>query len=168
MEYVMPKNKKWEDDKLISVVNDCFSVAGVLTQLGLKAAGGNYKTIENAIRRLHLSTSHWTGQGHLKGKKHGWSVTIPLSAIMVENSTYTSTCKLKNRLLAQKLLTYECSMCFVSSWHGKALALHLDHANGINNDHRLENLRLLCPNCHSQTDTFAGKNKGKNGARNQT
>ena len=166
----MPKSKTWTDDQLIFAVKSSYSIASVLLQLGLKATGGNYKTIQNAVKRLQLNTSHWTGQGHLRGKTHNWSPSIPLSNVLTEESTYTSTFRLKNRLLKDHLLVYECSICHISSWQGKELALQLDHINGVNNDHRLENLRLLCPNCHSQTDTFAGKNKRKNdvGALDQT
>lgn len=67
--------------------------------------------------------------------------------------------KLKARIIAQKLIEYECEDCENDGdWNGKKLVLQLDHKNGINNDHRLENLRFLCPNCHSQTENYAGKN----------
>ena len=68
---------------------------------------------------------------------------------------------LKERLVKEKYLEYKCAECGITEWNGKPLSLHLDHINGINNDHRIENLRFLCPNCHSQTNTYAGKNKKK-------
>jgi len=65
----------------------------------------------------------------------------------------------KKRIMRDKLLDYKCSCCGLGdSWNGKMLSLQLDHINGINNDHRLENLRFLCPNCHTQQDTYAAKN----------
>lgn len=161
MEYTMPKSKTWTDDQLIFAVKSSYSIASVLLQLGLKATGGNYKTIQNAVKRLQLNTSHWTGKGHLRGKTHNWAPMRDFEDILVEDSNYVSTFNLKHRLIRANLLSYECSVCHISSWQGKELALQLDHINGVNNDHRLENLRLLCPNCHSQTDTFAGKNKKK-------
>jgi hypothetical protein len=57
------------------------------------------------------------------------------------------------------LLEFSCSECGLDSWLGKSLVLELDHINGIRSDNRLENLRLLCPNCHSQTETFRGRNR---------
>ena len=72
------------------------------------------------------------------------------------------TDKVKKRLIKEGFLKCECVWCGIKdTWNGKPIVLHLDHINGVNNDHRLENLRLLCPNCHSQTDTYAGKGKRK-------
>ena len=76
-------------------------------------------------------------------------------------STYTSTSTLKARLLDAGLLEGVCAACRIDRWRGQPLVLHLDHVNGRRDDHRLENLRLLCPNCHSQTSTYAGRNKGR-------
>lgn len=83
---------------------------------------------------------------------------IPLDEVLVENSTYQRV-HLKRRLLEQGLLENTCALCPQGpEWNGKPLVLALDHENGISNDNRLSNLRLLCPNCHSQTETFAGRN----------
>ena len=82
-----------------------------------------------------------------------------MEEILVENSSYTNRTRLKERLIKEKLLEYKCSICQNNGiWLNKELTLQLDHINGINNDNRIENLRFLCPNCHSQTDTYSGKN----------
>ena len=79
---------------------------------------------------------------------------------MVENSTYQNTTKLKERIIREGIIPYECALCGnKGEWNGKKLVLQLDHINGKHFDHRKENLRFLCPNCHSQTETFSGKNK---------
>lgn len=161
LEYVMFRSKLWTDEEMINAVKSSFSIASVLSRLNLKIAGSNYRTVKRAVKRLKLDISHWTGQGHLRGKTHNWAPTRAFEDILIEDSDYVSTFSLKHRLIKANLLSYECSVCHISSWQGKELALQLDHINGVNNDHRLENLRLLCPNCHSQTDTFAGKNKKK-------
>lgn len=70
--------------------------------------------------------------------------------------------RIKALILDRGLLKYECAECAISQWRGKKLSLHLDHINGVNNDNRLENLRFLCPNCHSQTETYCGKANKKN------
>jgi Zn finger protein HypA/HybF involved in hydrogenase expression len=83
---------------------------------------------------------------------------IPLELVLVENLNY-GRCHLKRRLISLGLLNYYCANpeCGLTEWLGKPISLQLDHINGVNNDNRLENLRLLCPNCHSQTDTYSGK-----------
>lgn len=83
--------------------------------------------------------------------------TIPLEQILVEHSTYTNRDTLKGRLLRTGLLQPHCYICGITNWLGKLLSLHLDHINGVKNDNRIGNLRLLCPNCHSQTDTYGAK-----------
>ena len=72
---------------------------------------------------------------------------------------YATRACVRRVIIKDSLLPYECSECGISEWNGRKLALHLDHINGKNGDHRLENLRFLCPNCHSQTETYTGKNK---------
>ncbi len=68
----------------------------------------------------------------------------------------------KGRLLRAGLLKEECSECGLTEWRGRVLVLHIDHINGQKHDHRIENLRMLCPNCHSQTPTYGGKNMKRN------
>ena len=157
----MFERTKYTKEEFIKAVEENYSVRSVLLALGLKGTGGNYSLFHHRCQELNLDTSHFTGQGHLKGKTHDWSKKFELEEILIENSKYKNTYTLKNRLLKAGLLEYECSSCSINEWQDKPLALHLDHINGVNNDNRLENLRLLCPNCHSQTSTYAGKNKNK-------
>tara|TARA_Y100000310_G_scaffold206005_1_gene206361 strand:- start:9210 stop:9938 length:729 start_codon:yes stop_codon:yes gene_type:complete len=155
------KANKYTKEEFARAVSNNFSIRSVLLELGLYGSGANYTTFHRNVQVLNLDTSHFLGQGHLKGKTHNWGVRIPLEEILIENSSYSNTNNVKKRLLRKGLLVYECSVCKISTWIGKTLSLQLDHINGINNDHRIENLRLLCPNCHSQTPTFAGRNKQK-------
>lgn len=70
---------------------------------------------------------------------------------------------LKKKIIEQKIIDYRCDICGNNGiWLNKKITLQLDHINGINNDNRVENLRFLCPNCHSQTSTYTGKNTKKN------
>jgi len=78
--------------------------------------------------------------------------------VFVENSSFHRR-GIKNRILKNNLLEYKCVCCGNKGMHNnQKLVLQLDHINGVNNDHRLENLRFLCPNCHTQQDTYAAKN----------
>lgn len=108
----------------------------------------NYK-----IKEYEIDISHWTGQGHLRGKTHNWSVKTPLEEILVEKSYYSGS-KLKQRLVSAGSLEDKCYSCGITDWQNKKISLHLEHINGNHLDNRLENLTVLCPNCHSQTKTY--------------
>lgn len=159
---ITDRRYSFSEEQLHQAIRENFSLASTMRTLNLVVGGANYKKIHRLIRVLNINTSHWTGQGHLKGKTHNWAPTIPLSDIMIEKSDYGgSTSLLKSRLIKAGILSSLCSICGLNTWLNSPLVLHLDHINGNSEDNRKENLRLLCPNCHSQTSTYCGKNKGK-------
>lgn len=136
------------------------SYAEVLRKLGFRPGGGTQTQLILTVAKLALDTSHFTGRPREKVKSNAGKAG--LAAVLVANSTYANSASLKRRLLASNLLQYRCyaTGCTLSdSWNDLPLALQLDHVNGVHTDNRLENLRLLCPNCHSQTHTFSGKNR---------
>ena len=147
----------WTDEQLAGAVASSSTVAQALRKIGLVPRGGNYKNIRGHINRLGLSTEHFLGKSWARGTRSKYVRRIPLEEVLVDGSTY-GTSQLRKRLIATGILPDECSVCGIREWLGKVLVLHLDHINGRNNDNRLCNLRLLCPNCHSQTDTYCGKN----------
>ncbi len=151
------------EENLREAIINSNSIAQTIKYLGMSITTTNYRTFHRNVKKFNIDTSHFLGQAHLQGKSHMTCKSYSLAEALVENSTYVSIAALKVRLVREKLLEYKCSNkdCGVSEWCGKSLSLQLDHINGIHNDHRIENLRFLCPNCHSQTDTFAGKNKNK-------
>ena len=158
------KYTTYTEDQLRNAVKISYSLSQVQEALSLTKSGGNSKTIKSHIERLGINIDHFSGKGHLKGKKHNWSKNTPLDELLVEGK-FQNTSRLKQRLLNDGILEYKCYMegcTLTNKWNGKELILRLDHINGDNCDNRKENLRLLCPNCDSQSEFFCGRNKSKN------
>lgn len=162
------KRRKYTDEQLKDAITSSHSIREVLKRLGKSLqGGGSYKQIKADCERLKIDRVHFTGSGHLKGKRRSWDTKYSLNEILVRNSTYLCGTSLKRRLFYSDLLKNECYICQLPPiWNGIKLTMVLDHENGVNNDHRIENLRLLCPNCNSQQPTFAGRNK-KHGTLDQ-
>jgi hypothetical protein len=146
------------DDEFRQAVSESLSVAQVLGRIGLVPAGGNYKTVYARIAKLGLDTSHWTGAAWNQGGRYkSFGRKATLEEILVENSPYNFTHGLRKRLLEESVKARHCEDCGLVEWKHQPIPLELHHRNGINNDHRLENLQLLCPNCHALTENYRGK-----------
>ncbi len=117
--------------------------------------GASYRECRS---RFGFSSASWT-----KAVKAGRIVPKPTKVWTAEEAVATSTSRLtiKRRLLKAGIIVNRCDWCGLSEWRGRPLSIQIDHVNGVRDDHRLENLRMLCPNCHSQTDTFAARNLRK-------
>jgi hypothetical protein len=152
---------KYTNEQLIEAVNSSFSIAEVCRKLNIKAVGGNYNTIKNKISKLNLDISHFTGKAWNQGVRYKMiKKAIPLNEILVKDYPYPSY-RLAKRLEAAGIKDHICECCKNTHWLGNPIKLELHHINGNHNDNRLENLQLLCPNCHSFTDNYRGKNQGR-------
>ena len=137
---------------LPNIIKECFTITDVLTKVGLKPIGGNCQTAKKYIKLYNLNTDHFKSV-NIGGSKPKYT----FNEIFRENSPVTRRTT-KNYIIKHNLIEYKCEKCgLINSWESEKLVLQLEHKNGINNDNRLENLCFLCPNCHSQTETFSGK-----------
>lgn len=156
------KNIKQED--LNAAVAKVYSCAELCRFFGLSSTGGSVNRLNKIVQKLKFDTSHWTGSLWSKGKTSLDDERVrkkSIEQIFTEESN-ASASYVRKLVLTKNLIEYKCASCnLIDSWNGKKLNLQLDHINGKRNDHRLENLRWLCPNCHSQTETFCARNKKK-------
>lgn len=145
---------------LKELVNNSDSISGVLRVFDMENKGGNYKTLKARLLYDRIDFSHIKMGLNSNVGRNFQRLRIPLEKILVKGSAYSRN-HLKRRLIEGKILRQECYSCGQRPmWKGNPLSLVLDHINGDPIDNRLENLRLLCPNCNSQTPTFCGKNVG--------
>lgn len=149
------KHRRYTKDKIIEAVNKAICITDVLRNLGMSNIGNNRLTIKKYIEKFNIDISHFDSK--LAMSTRGKRVCTEEEIFNVDSSVPRAT--LKRYITKHNLIKYSCRDCNLSDeWNNKPLVLQIEHINGINNDNRLENLCFLCPNCHSQTSTYAGKN----------
>ncbi len=148
----------WSDQEFIEVVKNSITISEVLSYFKCPTNQGHYNRIfHKSVQELNLDISHLRQGAKFKS---GFQ-KIPTDELLVKG-VFRNTQNLKERLVKEGLLINHCYDCNIQPiWNGKKLTLHLDHINGYNTDNQLENLRLLCPNCHSQTETYCGAKSKK-------
>ena len=161
---IKPRKKRsilWKisTQALQELVSRSKTITEVLNHFGMRSEGGNSLTLKGRLIFDKIDFSHIPqGRGSGKGLKRGGAGEYDYGLIFCKDSG-VARITVKRRIIKDKLLPYKCSLCPVDNiWNNKELSLVLDHINGIHNDHRLENLRFVCPNCNSQLDTHCSKN----------
>lgn len=138
------------------IVAESYSYAEICRKIGLADKGSNIGTIKKYIELYQLDTTHFTGQRWNKGASHDEiTALVPLEEILKKNTNYKSD-SLKKRLIKKDIKKNKCELCGIS---GDDIVLELHHIDGDHYNNKLENLQILCPNCHSKTDNFRGRNQ---------
>ena len=149
----------WQENNLKEIIKNSNSYIDSLKKLGFHNFGSSYNTLKKYIKKYNIDNSHFIEpEEHIKNLNK----EIDLSLVLTENSTYSRKA-LKKRLYKEGLKEKKCELCGQGEeWKGKKMSLILDHVNGRNNDNRLENLRIVCPNCNATLETHC-KGNYKNG-----
>ena len=142
-------------EKGIEIMKKSKNIGEFLVNIDERPGGSGYKRFYSYCEKYKINYDDYFTHKII----HQPNRNKKTEEILVENSIYLSTNSLKKKLLKEKILENKCVSCGNNgTWNEKPLALHLDHINGNHTDNRLENLRMLCPNCHAQTETYCGKN----------
>lgn len=139
------------------IVASSLSFAEVLRHLGLKQTGGSQSNIKRLVEKYGISTDHFLGQARNRGDEHQGPRKIPAEEILVlrDPLAHPEKAYKLRRAMIESGIPFRCAMCGIEPvWNERPLMLTVDHINGCRYDNRRENLRFLCPNCHSQTPTF--------------
>lgn len=145
-----PVKPKWRKENLVKVVKESNNYVECLKKLGIKNFGSSFNTLKKYIELYNINIEHFISPGEQIRKL---SKEIPINEVLIENSSYNRT-RLKERLYKEGLKERKCELCAQNEiWMDKKMSLILDHINGVNNDNRIENLRIVCPNCNATLDT---------------
>ena len=159
------KKIKYTKELLEEKIQDCYSFSELCRRLGLKPKGSNPTSLRKKLIEFGIDFSHFTGQAWNTNPQNP-VYQKKYQANLCEYSSLSSA-NVKKLLYRLGLKENKCECCGLTEWQGKPITCELHHINGNTSDNRIENLIILCPNCHSQTDNFRSKNRTNTNNKNE-
>lgn len=157
--------RSWSDEDLKVAIEDAICWSDVARNLGLDPGGRVPERLRQRANELDIDYSHFdVSRAYARGNSITNMKTRTTLNDLLTKGERRNNSYLKKRLIEEGLIDYECEKCGISKWNDEPLTLHLDHIDGDSRNNKIDNLRLLCPNCHSQTDTFGRR---KSDSRNE-
>lgn len=141
-----------------NIVKQVFNIADFCRMVGWQPRGDNYKIFHKYVKEYNLDTSHFTGRKTNLGNKH--KIGLSVNDFFKKDKLIKAS-DIRKKLFSENLKEYKCEICGISSWRGQPIRLQIHHIDGDHFNNELENLQILCPNCHTQTDSYAGKKNQK-------
>jgi 5-methylcytosine-specific restriction endonuclease McrA len=156
-----PAIPRWSEEELRSAADSARSIAQIMRRVGLdpRSRRGRGELLRR-LAELGFDVTDLPGQAWARGHRRTGRPRRPLQELLVRGSD-VPTSRLRERLIEEEVLEARCSSCGLEEWLGGPIPLQLDHIDGDRTNNELENLRLLCPNCHALTDTYCGRNIGR-------
>jgi len=161
------KKAKWRNytrQEIEQYVKESYSWSTLSQKLGYSKCGSSYITLQSMIQELNLDISHFTGQGWLSGKTYESDRYVPFNEYIKSKNVQTN--KIRKKLLREGLKEHICECCKNTLWNNVPIPLEVHHKDGNKENNNIENLQLLCPNCHALTDNYKGKNIHKYKSKN--
>lgn len=151
------KEQEIYEGLVCELIKNSTNINQVCKKLGKRSTNTNYAFVKKIISKYNLDTSHFTIE-----QTNRKAIRYSDEDVFCVNSTYTNSNTLKNRLIKKGFKKNVCEICGNTSWNGVDIPLEIHHINGIHNDNRLDNIILICPNCHATTNNYCGRNKKTN------
>ena len=140
----------WNLERIKEIIPQCINFTEVLEMLSIPRQGNNSNTLKRLLDENNIDYSHFTGRARV------YNNTSTSIKEYLSNRVKITSGKLRIKLLAEELKENKCEICGITKWHGKPIVCQLHHIDGNNQNNNLENLQILCPNCHSQTENYCG------------
>lgn len=149
-------SRKYSDEQLVVAVAQNYSYAGVLRELGIPQAGGHFTSVKRRITQAGIDTSHFLGKGHGKGfRAKNRKTCEDILVVLPPGSARPKVAQLRRAMLESGVVQMCVGCGLADEWAGRPITLEVDHIDGNWLNNLLDNLRFLCPNCHSQETTNA-------------